>query len=140
VAFRIAENEKIFLKNKLNPAIPSKIIRLNKTYKFPLGTFLVNINNEFLKFKNVFFDYPVVVWLRPHDIPLICNYTLSYTLFIARQQRSISLMGKKIIKPMKFFINIASYEKNKLLKPMKIFIVVLSLSFSTCFKKRRPRQ
>jgi hypothetical protein len=32
-------------------AIPSKIIRLNKIrYKLSLGTFLVNINNEFLKF------------------------------------------------------------------------------------------
>jgi hypothetical protein len=95
VLSELLKNEK-FPTKKLNSAIPSKIIRLNKIrYKLSLGTFLVNINNEFLKFKMFSSDYPAVGW--PPRIPLICNYTLSDSLFIAASTDRFLPDGQKII-------------------------------------------
>jgi hypothetical protein len=56
-------------------------------------------------------DYPAVVWLRPHDIPLICVILYRIALFNSPPaQIDFFLMGKIIIKPA-LSVNDASYKK-----------------------------
>jgi hypothetical protein len=81
-------------------------------------------------------DYPAVVWLRPHDIPLICNYTLSNSLVNSPPaQIDFFLMGKKNHQTRVFSVNDASYKSKSLKPKIFLFVVVLSYVFFDGFKK-----
>jgi hypothetical protein len=76
------QNAKISCKINWIPAIPSKIIRLNKIPYKLLRNVLVNISNEFLKFKMFSLDYPVLGFPPTYTVDLWL-YFIVY-IFIAR--------------------------------------------------------